>query len=239
MTANNILQYSEISLLLCLHQKSFLLQQMGIKMRPMGRHYNWRHWNTHPYVECLHQLPPLMPQETLQKRWKDCKSQKEWKTPMRQDPRNQQDQCMWTQRLRQRAQGEPRWGPRSYLQLITIWMWVSRSLQRSVTGDTNNSILKARLCSHSRWLTQNKFTLCAAFLEDFCLMMLCQDFLFFLVYILWFPVLCFYGISVCGKACVSASVCISSVFSLASFLWIGWLVLFWFAYILSNFILDS
>jgi hypothetical protein len=53
-------------------------------------------------------------------------------------------------------------------------------------------------------------------------MMLCEGFLPFphrsFMYILWFLVLCFYGVSVCGKVCVSVSVCVSSAFSLVLFL---------------------
>lgn len=38
------------------------------------------------------------------------------------------------------------------------------------------------------------------------------------VYVLCFPMLCFYGISVCAKMCLSASICVSYSFSLYLFI---------------------
>lgn len=56
-------------------------------------------------------------------------------------------------------------------------------------------------------------------------------------YILWFPVLCFYGISLCENMWVSMSVCVASAFSLSllKYLFVSF-VLFWFVCTLSYFI---
>lgn len=103
MTLNDLLLYSYISALLIQHQRSFFLQQMGTNVDTHHQYYpeSERPWNIQPLKGWLHQILRLRAQGFraqgfLQNRkQKECKNQRGWKTTRKQDLLNQYDQSTY------------------------------------------------------------------------------------------------------------------------------------------------
>lgn len=122
--------------------------------------------------------------------------------------------------------GTPLSQPRSSFQLTATHKWTVCFLQCSLTGCRNHS--KGQTTGPA--INGSHKTNPVALLKSLCLIRLCRGFvvcffflIFFLtlqdfVYLLWFPVLYFYGFSLCADLYDTVSLCVSCMFSLTVFL---------------------
>lgn len=137
--------------------------------------------------------PSPQTQGTLQKSWKQCKSQKRWSTPRKQGPLNQHE----FQRLRQHAQGvhgldSTRWGPRAKRSSEHTPPSITQRLSPTDTQvyRGNKALLRVGCIPSSRQLTVNKFFSNLSFYFYFFLLFYSTGLLHIC---LWLPDLCFYG----------------------------------------------